>query len=325
MRWNAGLFGFRYYLSMGKQEEALALAESLLTEIELCKLRPTEVVLKASRLARLVGNDELSEFTRLERVGYRGTNWSRYAQLAGRGAEEDKFYTDSISKIEGAIASSEAAVAALTGDRQFAGDHIVVASRDHDQAISLHAAQIGKWRGISGQIVSTIYDLVTEIYHELQFSELQATLFAEVQQRVDGSLSEAGGAALSKIESISARLRDSDVESISQALTTCRRLIDSTADFLLPPSAEKYQLDENTSLALGTSNVLNRLQAYVHKVGVSKSRRDRLRRSMKDLYDRCSAGTHDSVSADEARFIFLATYVALGEILTLENGETAHA
>ncbi|MFF1570182.1 hypothetical protein ACFVY1_43625 [Streptomyces sp. NPDC058293] len=35
------------------------------------------------------------------------------------------------------------------------------------------------------------------------------------------------------------------------------------------------------------------------------------------LYARCSAGTHAEVTIDEARFIFLQTYIVLGEILTL--------
>jgi len=68
---------------------------------------------------------------------------------------------------------------------------------------------------------------------------------------------------------------------------------------------------------IGESNVLNRLQVHVHEAGASKSRKDRLRRTLKDLFDRCSAGTHADVTVEEARFVFLQTYVALGEVLTL--------
>jgi hypothetical protein len=67
----------------------------------------------------------------------------------------------------------------------------------------------------------------------------------------------------------------------------------------------------------GQQQVLNRLQAYTHAQDISKSRRDRLRHTLADLYGRCSAGTHAEVTIHEARFIFLQTYIALGEILTL--------
>ncbi|MDQ0921529.1 hypothetical protein QF038_000037 [Pseudarthrobacter sp. W1I19] len=36
-----------------------------------------------------------------------------------------------------------------------------------------------------------------------------------------------------------------------------------------------------------------------------------------ELYARCSAGTHAEADVQEARFVFLQTYVVLGEILTL--------
>ncbi|MFI6007164.1 hypothetical protein ACIA98_43880 [Streptomyces sp. NPDC051366] len=42
---------------------------------------------------------------------------------------------------------------------------------------------------------------------------------------------------------------------------------------------------------------------------------------MSDLYARCSAGTHSEVTIDEARFVFLQTYIALGEILILSTPE----
>lgn len=77
---------------------------------------------------------------------------------------------------------------------------------------------------------------------------------------------------------------------------------------------------------MGQQNVLNRLQAYSHQQGISKGRRDRLRRTLGDLYDRCSAATHSEVSVEEARFVFLQTYVVLGEVLSLaphfEQAET---
>ncbi|CDR07999.1 hypothetical protein [Streptomyces iranensis] len=117
----------------------------------------------------------------------------------------------------------------------------------------------------------------------------------------------ASGTALEKIERISDRLRDGDPESVSQALTTCRRLIDSSADYVFPARDELYKIGDEVGLKVGPQQVLNRLQAHTHACVASKSRRDRLRRTLSDLYARCSAGTHAEVTIDEARFIFLQT------------------
>lgn len=304
---------------MGRQQEALRVASELLTEIELQKLQPSEVVLKASRVARLVGHEELLEFVGFERNGYPSDSSARrWIHKAGRRSPQggDKFVAISIPKIEAHLAASQQAIEALRGGGNYSGDYILPASRDHDARIGAHASNIGTWSGICGQVVATAYDLVLEIYHELLFSELQASLFADTQTNVDGLLSAASGSALSKIESVSDRLRDGDSESVSQALTTCRRLIDSCADHLFPSQSELYHIGEQP-LKVGQQNVLNRLNAYVHQCDVPAGRRDRLRRSLSDLYQRCSSGTHAEVSIGEARFVFLQTYIILGELLTL--------
>lgn len=305
---------------MERQQEALRIAEELLTDIELKRLKASEIVLKANRVARLIGHQALTEFLVYERTGYPSDgSATKWIGRAGRRSpdQEGQFYPQPISVVDAQHAGAQDALEALRNGGNYSGDAIAIAAREHDSRIISTTNVLTTWSGISGQVVATIYDMVVEIYHELMFSELQATLFADTQTRVDGLLSAAGGAALDKIERVSDRLRDGDPESISQALTTCRRLIESCADHVFPAHSEPYAIGEEVTLQVGPQNVLNRLQAYTHQCGVAKSRRDRLRRTVGDLYGRCSAGTHAEVTVDEARFVFLQTYVVLGEILTL--------
>ncbi|MCV7382398.1 hypothetical protein [Mycolicibacter longobardus] len=307
---------------MGRQEEALRVAEELLADIELKRLKASEIVLKASSVARLVGHEALTEFLAYERSGYPADGSAeKWIDRSGRWSidNEGKFFFQSIAKIDANLESRRQALEALRGGGNYSGDNAAIAAREHDQRIGTATRELAIWSGISGQVVATIYDIVVEIYHALLFSELQATLFADTQTKVDGSLSAASGSSLDKIERVSDRLRDGDPESISQALTTCRRLIDSCADHVFPAQSEPYAIGEEATLQVGPQNVLNRLQAYTHQCGITKSRRDRLRRTVADLYGRCSAGTHAEVTVDEARFVFLQTYIALGEILTLER------
>lgn len=300
----------------------MRVAEELLADIELERLKASEVVLKASRLARLVAHDDLLTFLGLERNGYTGegseANW---INRSGRRADEEsgKFYPIPIAKVEANAEAAREALKTLQGGGNYSGEWASIAGREHDGNIRGHSVALALWEGICGQVVATIYDMAVEVYHELLFSELQATLFASTQTQVDGQLAAAGGAALDKIERVSDRLRAGDPESVSHALTTCRRLIDTCADHLFPARDGVYDIGDGATLQVGQANVLNRLQAYCHARGVSKSRRDRLRHTMADLYSRCSAGTHAEVGVQEARFVFLQAYVALGEILTLEE------
>jgi hypothetical protein len=244
-----------------------------------------------------------------------------WIERSGRWSDKDegKYYPAPISKIEALVVASKQALQTLQGGGNYSGEFASVAGREHDQKVNSQARSVGIFGGICGQVVATVYDMVVEIYHELLFSELQATLFADTQARVDGALAAASGSALAKIERVADRLRDGDVESVSQALTTCRRLIDSCADHLFPAQEDEYDLGSGTKLKVGQQNVLNRLQAYTHKHDVAASRRDRLRRTLADLYGRCSAGAHAEVEPQEARFVFLQTYIALGELLTLSS------
>lgn len=309
---------------MGKLAEALQVAKELLADIELKRLKASEIVLKASRIARLVGHDDLTAFLGYERNGY-PTDGSaiEWIERAGRWTlqGDNTFYKQSIAKVEADLAASQEAIKAMQGGGNYSGDTIALASREHDNRITTHARVVGVWSGLCGQVVATVYDMVVEIYHELLFSELQATLFADTQAVVDGSLAAASGTALDKIERVSDRLRDGDSESVSQALTTCRRLIDSCADHVFPARTEPYNIGEEATLTVGQQNVLNRLQAFCYEQGAPKGRRDRLRRTLSDLYSRCSAGTHAEITVQEARFVFLQTYVVLGETLALAEGQ----
>ncbi|MEV6012714.1 hypothetical protein AB0M29_38770 [Streptomyces sp. NPDC051976] len=172
---------------VGRQEEAIRVADELLADIELKRLKASEVVLKASRLARLVGHTELTEFLGFERDGYPSDgSAAAWIERAGRWAEQEKktFYTLSIAKVEAQAEAFQQAIDALRGGGNYSGDKALLASCDHDTRIVQSSANLGVWTGICGQVVATVYGMVTEIYHELLFSQLQASLFGDTQEAV---------------------------------------------------------------------------------------------------------------------------------------------
>ena len=124
---------------------------------------------------------------------------------------------------------------------------------------------------------------------------------------------------MQKIEAIYERLDDGGQEAISHALTSCRRLINAVADAVYPPAKEPIDVD-GKSTRVTQQEPLNRIETYISEHTSSSTRRKRLRRALQDLYDRTSAGVHAEVSAEEARHVFLHTYVVLGEIVLLDQG-----
>ncbi|MFB6672985.1 hypothetical protein ACFCWG_11425 [Streptomyces sp. NPDC056390] len=144
-------------------------------DIELKRLKACEVVLKASRIARLVGHTELTEFLGFEPNGY-PTDGSARAWIGRAGCwadrEKNTFYTHSIAKVESQVESGRQAIDAMRGGGNYSGEKALLASRGHAERILHSSATLGTWTGICGQVVATVYDMVTEIYHELLFSEL---------------------------------------------------------------------------------------------------------------------------------------------------------
>jgi hypothetical protein len=113
-------------------------------------------------------------------------------------------------------------------------------------------------------------------------------------------------------------LQEDDAEAISQALTTCRRIIEAFADAVYPPTADTILLGGNT-VTLDASKYKNRLNAYIAARTDSSARRDKLRQNINNLYDRVSAGVHSDVTSEEAFSLFLNVYLFLGEVLQLDE------
>lgn len=310
--------------TVNRQQEALTLAENLLRDVELDRLKTQQLVLKAGRLARLIDDVEARTWITWELEGYPNNRaaFERMKRMGRVEAAGGKGYFVPLSELSALASGQEQRITASTG-MSFAGEWASIAAREHHQTIGRAAAAVGTMRAVEGAVTAAVYEFASRTYYELLFSDLQAELFSAAQADIDSQLAPMTGRALDKIESISERLRAGDSEAVSQAMTTCRRLIDTAADALFPPRDQPYMIGE--PLAVQTGNVLNRLQAYVTEAGVTGDRRDRLRQTFANLYRRTSAGTHAEVDIVEARYVFLQTYIAIGELLALRPKDSRAA
>lgn len=304
---------------MTRQTEALKLADELLADIELSRIASDKAVLKGARLARLVNDENAQQWLHYELHGYASPcpKWPELMDMTGRWSDKEKGegYVQSLAALEGRLEAQRTKMSALQSTN-LSGDYIVPAQHSRFVQLNSTANDISILAGIISGVMAALHDFVSRTFYELMFSEIQSDLFSSAQTEIDGRVAPMMGDALLKIDTINERLRTGDTEAISHAMTTCRRLIDAAADALFPATDGTVEID-GEQIGAGKSQTLNRLNLYVDNKGATKGRRDRIRRSLSDIYGRVSKGVHDDVTPHEARFLFLQTYLTLGEIITL--------
>jgi hypothetical protein len=301
-------------------DHTLGLATGLLDDIELSQLPVEALVQKAIRLARLVEDDDVQEWLRMELGGYHNNKLGRrYMTLTGRwiNEKEDQGWWDGVAQTEATLRAQESLLTTLRLP-DVSGDYTLPTLRDARAHAAQVAQTIATLGSIRAKVIALLHDFVSNCFYELAFSQQQAELFDSARQQVDALLAPLSGDTLSKVDSIYRRLDEGDGEAISQALSTRRRLIDAVANAIYPPTSETVELGGNT-LMLDEGKVQNRLNVHVSERSRSATRRQKLRRTLNDLYGRVSSAVHSEVTPTEARSLFLAAYLYLGEVLSLDQ------
>lgn len=319
--------------------DILTLAHELLDDIELGRLPPERLLLKATRLARLTKDEEKQSWLSYELIGYSYEEVAlKYMDRTLRWTDREKRlgYWYSFPEIEARIEAMKLQMSQLRiPDIQYspksanptelvsgwAGSNVATATAPIRQVManltSLNAG-IATLSAIRSRVLAFLHAFVSRVYYEMLFSTRQEGIFERQRAVIDARLADKCGDVFQKIPAVYDRLAQPDPEAISQALNTCRRIIDAFADSVFPPSDSPLVLDGKRTL-LTAQHHQNRVVAFIQQNCNSKSRRSRLRRSLTDLYDRICAGVHTDVTPSEARFLFFQTYLLLGEILTLEH------
>lgn len=304
-------------LEKSKSEHILELAKELLDDIELSRLSAEALLLKASRLARWVGSEEIKCWINLEMKGYNSSNEIslKYMGKTGRwtNKEKNEGYWGPLAQHEAAIAAENVKLRSMSTP-DTSGEWAFRVMQMHEKQLSATTNYISKLSGIKSKVLAHLHSFVTEVYYEKEFDSLSESIFEKYKSDIDTLIVAHAGNVIEQIPSVMSRLSEGDPESISQALTTVRRIIDSFADSIFPPTEDTIKMGGN-EVTLGAGNHQNRINAFVHQRVDSKSRKTRIRQNISNLYDRVSTGVHKEVTAEEARALFLNTYLLLGEIL----------
>jgi hypothetical protein len=305
-------------VAVSKSEHTLELVQGLLDDLELGRSSGEKLILKASRLARIVGADEIKEWLKFELGGFYADNdiSLKYMGLTGRWTKksENKGYWVPLAQIE-ALIDAEKAKLSVMRIPDSAGDYnsaVPLATR----AMNGASSNISQFSGIRSKVMALLHAFLTDVYYEKVFDNLSESIFENYKQDVDNLLSDKCGHVLEQIPSVMERLSTGTPEAISHSLTTCRRIIESFADSIFPPTDETIEIS-GSELKLDASKHQNRISAYIHQRCNSKSRKQRFRQNLSNLFDRVSTGVHNDVTVEEARALFLNTYLFLGEVLHL--------
>lgn len=308
-------------MALIRSEHELELAKELLDDIELSRSSIDVIILKSSRLARLCGSEEFQTWLRYEMRGYASTELGlKYMGLTGRwiNKEEQTGYWSPVSQIEATIDTKKFELQSMTTPNVSGTSAANIALREYYSKISNISNLISKYNGIKTRVISLLHSQISDIYYDKELEHLAESIFEQYKNDVDSLISTQAQDVLQQIPAVVNRLSESEGESVSQALTTVRRIIDSFADSIYPPTEGTYNIGGN-ELSLNASKHLNRLNVFVAERVESKSRKDKIRQNLTNLYGRVSTGVHSDVTAEEAKSLFLNCYLLLGEIMHISK------
>jgi hypothetical protein len=160
------------------------------------------------------------------------------------------------------------------------------------------------------------------------YSSINESIFSAYQQQVDRLLADGAPDLVEKFTAVYRRLRDAaDLhpeqevpEELSQAITTCRRILKAVVDHVFPPT----DLTTDGGQSLDDAHHRNRLVEFIKQRSGSGSHRDMTTVIANGLYERFQAvdtlsnkAVHAEMALEIANLCALNTYVLCGEVLRL--------
>lgn len=323
--------------------EAKSLSAEILRNLELSEASLTNVALKASRLARLLNDFAMQQVFSFEASGYPTGDeyvapdvWE-LGVLAGRvggqrdpktGKVEPRMELRSIPQIESEVALAapalEAAVdpdvsLASANPNQFLTEGL--GNTFERQSIrnqqSVNSARLAKSRGL-------IYEYVSQKYYELEFSGIADDVFSRIRERADAMIGSTVPTAVQRLTAAYENLRSENPEDWSNAVHSCRRVLEDLADALFP--ATEPRIRDGKRIELGKSNYINRLIAFIEDNSSSERFSDLVGSQLRFAGDRLDAvfkaaqkGSHATVGREEADRYVVYTYLLVGDLLSLRR------
>jgi hypothetical protein len=319
------------------QLEALELSGEILKNLELSELSLASIALKASRLARLMNDPATQQMFAYEAGGY-GTGGQqlppdRYqlALRAGRRTSgwdstkwsNDLVWTESIDAIEQRL---EAVKSSLPHLRDEPTRRTPSSPPTQRQVVHQSIAQCANYLASRR---SLIYDYAAAVHYELRYSGIAEDIFVRLRDRVDRLISSAVPTAVQKLASVYENLESGNEEDWSNAVHSCRRILQDLADNLLPPNDDIRTVQrggQSIQIRYGPDQYINRLMRYIEEHSLSErftaivgSNLGYIGERLDAVFRATQKGSHATVGREEADRFVIYTYLIVGDILSLAN------
>jgi hypothetical protein len=323
-------------------DDALTLSAEILRDVELDQVPLTSVALKASRLARLLNDFESQTTMQYEVSGYPMDSsgilppevWE-LAVHAGRKYEEvdadtkapfEYVYVESISSLEKQIQMAEASLEAARDPSGSRGSTWRPQSNLYERVAIRNSVQAASARLASRR--AFIYEYATRRYYELRFSGIADDVFGRIRERVDTQIGFVLQDAPKRFAAAYDNLRSENPEDWSNAVHSCRRILQDLADAVFPATDRtrtKVVDGREITIHLREQHFINRILAFVEGSTSSGRFQEIVGSQLAFLGDRLEAvfraaqkGSHATIVArEEADRYVVYTYLIVGDILSL--------
>ena len=315
-------------------------ASELLEELESGRIPVAQSLMRAKRLARLLRDEEAQRWLDLELKGYpQGFNFStlgscyRYTREGGRITDEEKYWPNSLPRIEAEVKAAEAGMnsyrmpaidkpvknylesAATIQVVNSGQQHLVAWTQAYTSSSELFAA-----------MRSSLHSYAADSLIALEFGDTAEEIFEEARQETDAFIRSRCPQAVQQLVAISERLRESQAESLSAALNSCRRVLVTVADSLFPSQDSDFVDRKGNSRKIGLNEYKNRLLAFIESkithgsdLSIISSELEHLASRLDAVHDKVCKGVHVEVNLSEARLTVIHTYLFLAEVARHAN------
>ena len=181
-------------------------------------------------------------------------------------------------------------------------------------------------RRVLARIKQRVHDFLSLTEKQLILGQASADIFERNRQYVDARMGQIAPEVLEQFTVAYRRINEGDPESLSHALTSCRRILKSVADTLYPPREEPIIGGDGKMRVLTDDKFINRLRQFVAEradktVGkLTQTQIEDLGNRIDRLNELASKGVHATVSTYEVDQCVIQTYLAIGDILRIADG-----
>lgn len=325
----------------GRRAEAVSVARELVASLEDDSAPIERTLMKAQRLARLLRDPYAQAWLDHEMRGYPDDFDLREqlgpcVQYAYRFLPDSRVYTTSLPELEAQAAATFAVLNKLqaptigttAANHTEAAATVAVINKMVEQ-IAVARNQYSSFATTFARMKSHVYRYAADTLVALEFGDKAQDIFDIARDTADEFIRSKAPKATQQLLAAEERMADGDGESLSSALTSCRRVLSTVADAVYPPS-DVPRMHGGKPRKVGPEQYLNRLLAFVEDRASSASTSDILTSQLSHLASRLDAvyakackGVHDDVTEDEARLVLVQTYLLIAEVARFDAAATA--